>query len=372
MANILVLGVKVPFTSGGQELLVKSLTHALKQRGHNADTVELPYHVNSRVALLEQAEQWRQLDLYKFAGITIDLVIATKFPSYFAQHKAKSVWLVHQHRPIYDLYASSFSDFSDDPRSEAIRRRLMRADTNAIRECKTIAGISRNVVQRLEEFNGITGKVLYPPLPCGNDYYCAEEQPYILSVGRICRIKRLDLLVKALPTIDPSLHLKVVGQPDDPEFFDYVQNEIKKHHLQHRVHFLGRVEDKELLRLFAQCMIVYYAPFDEDYGFVSLEGMASSKPVLSAYDSGGILEFVRKDDTGAVVEPTVHGIAIGVNDLFHNPEKRQVLAAKGRQEIEARGLTDQGWDNVIAELLMPLSGQKKGKEIKSPVEAVCE
>lgn len=352
MANILVLGAKVPFTSGGQEILVKSLCAALRDRGHMADIVELPYHVNSRIALLQQAYQWREFDFSKFAGLDVDLVIATKFPTYFARHPRKSVWLVHQHRPIYDLFATQFSDFSDDPRSEALRRRLMREDTAEISRCQRIAGISRNVIHRLNEFNGIQGQVLYPPLPCGSRYYNEQEEPYILSVGRICRIKRLDLLIKAMPSIDPSLSLKVVGQPDDPEFFDYIKNEIAKHHLQARVHFIGRLDDAELLRIFARSMMVYYAPYDEDYGFVSLEAFASGKPVISATDSGGILEFVEHQVNGLVSEPDSADIAIAVNELFHNSDRRIAYGSAGFSVIQERGLLERGWDDVISQLLI--------------------
>jgi glycosyltransferase involved in cell wall biosynthesis len=317
-----------------------------------ADIVELPYHVNSRIALLQQACQWQEFDFSKFAGLEVDTVIATKFPTYFARHPRKSVWLVHQHRPIYDLFATQFSDFSDDPRSEALRRRLMREDTAQISSCQRIAGISRNVIHRLNEFNGIKGQVVYPPLPCGSRYYKDNEEPYILSVGRICRIKRLDLLIKALPAISSELSLKVVGQPDDPEFFEYIKNEIAKHHLQSRVHFIGRVEEAELLRLFARSMMVYYAPYDEDYGFVSLEAFASSKPVISATDSGGILEFVEHQVNGLVVEPNITGIANAVNVLLHSPEKRVAYGSQGFSVIQERGLLERGWDDVISQLLI--------------------
>src|SRR5690606_8202390 len=104
---------------------------------------------------------------------------------YFAKHPKKSLWLVHQHRPIYDLHAGPYSDFSDDPRDEALRRMLADADMKAIRECAYISGISKNVVDRLAHFNGIAGEVLYPPLPLGQRYRAGDSKDYILSVGRL-------------------------------------------------------------------------------------------------------------------------------------------------------------------------------------------
>ena len=80
MARILLLGVKIPFTAGGQEALVRTLGAELKARGHEVDTVELPCSAQPKEGLLNQAAMWRALDLKEVSGIDVDLVIATKFP----------------------------------------------------------------------------------------------------------------------------------------------------------------------------------------------------------------------------------------------------------------------------------------------------
>jgi glycosyltransferase involved in cell wall biosynthesis len=358
MATILVLGVKVPFTSGGQEALVKSLVTALKERGHEADSVELPFALPTRQSLLQQISLWRGLDFESFAGKKVDLVIATKFPSYFARHPRKSLWLVHQHRPLYDLYGGNYSDFSDDPRDEVLRNAVSEADRAAIAECTVRAGISQNVVDRLETFCHINAACLYPPLPLGNRYQTLATESYILSVGRLCGIKRVDLLLKALPRIHEFVKLKIVGQPDEPGFLEYLQNEASKHHLWHRVEFLGRVDDETLIRLYAQARAVYYAPHNEDYGYVTLEAMASSKPVVTAHDSGGVLEFVRHEENGLVVEPTLDGISAGFNRLVENPEWAERLGQSGREHLDSLSLSE-GWDAIVSYLLQPLEKRRK-------------
>ena len=91
--TILVLGVKVPFCSGGAEVLVRTLIQELKSRGHTVDSVELPFSLPTRSDLLHEAAMWRNVHLSRFAGLDVDLVIATKFPSYYAQHPKKSLRL---------------------------------------------------------------------------------------------------------------------------------------------------------------------------------------------------------------------------------------------------------------------------------------
>ena len=355
MAAILVLGAKVPFVRGGQEVLVQTLVQELRRRGHTADTIELPLQMLPKEGLLNHCAWWRSLDLRRFGDKPVDLVIATKFPTYYARHDCKSIWLVHQHRAMYDLYGTRYSDFSDDPRDEALRRMLMEGDRQVIGEAAYVSGISSNVTRRLAAFNGISAEVLYPPLPLAGRYRSAAPENYILSVGRLCAIKRVDMMIKALPLIDNSIQLKIVGSPDEPGIMEYYHNEINKHHLWERVEFLGRVDDETLLDLYARAFAVYYAPHDEDYGYVTLEAMASGKPVITAFDSGGVLEFVRHLETGLVVQPASEPLGHAITWLLGNRAKAEAMGLSGKKFVEQSGLGETGWDQVVAGLLSPLN-----------------
>lgn len=357
MARILVLGVKVPFSHGGQDVLVATLVKELERRGHEADVIALPYNPLPKQNLVNQAAMWRALDLENFCGKAIDLVIATKFPSYYARHPRKSVWLVHQQRSIYELYGTQYSDIGDDPRDEALRRMLTDGDTKVLGECAFRSSISKNVADRLQAFNGLSSEVLYPPLPLGNAYRSEKSEPYILSVGRICRIKRLDLMINALAHT-PGLRLKVVGVSDEPDAMQFFANEVRKHDLGSRVEFLGRVSNDDLLNLYARALAVFYAPFNEDYGYVTLEAMASGKPLITACDSGGTLEFVQDGHNGFVIQPTPEAVAEVCNRLQSSPELADRIGRQARNFIEQAGIMESGWDRVIERLLSPLVEQR--------------
>lgn len=360
MARILVLGAKVPFTHGGQEILVGTLLKQLRAKGHEADVLELPFNPLPKQNLLTQAAMWRSLELSQFAGMPIDLVIATKFPTYFARHPKKSLWLVHQLRSMYDLYGGPYSDMGDDPRDEVLRRMITDGDTMVLSECAYRSAISKNVADRLEAFNGLSSEVLYPPLPLGDRYQNRAAKPYILSVGRLCRIKRLDLMLHAMRSVAPGVSLKVVGAPDEPGVMEYFNNIIKAHDIGSRVEFVGRVSDEALVDLYAEAMGVFYAPFDEDYGYVTLEAMASGRPVVTATDSGGTLEFVRDGENGRVVAPTPQAMADAFNAMAREPQVARAMGAAGRAWIESSGMLSAGWDTLIDALLSPLSDSGKG------------
>ena len=77
-----------------------------------------------RRALLTQAFLWRMLDLDEADGRKIDLVVATKFPSYLVRHADKRVWLVHQFRQAYELDGTPLAQFGDSPEDRALRRKV--------------------------------------------------------------------------------------------------------------------------------------------------------------------------------------------------------------------------------------------------------
>lgn len=356
-ANILIAAVQVPFTRGGAEILVDCLRRELAAREHTVDIVQLPFNAQPKEQLLKHTALWRALDLRSFNGRPVDLVICTKFPSYMLLHPRKVLWLVHQHRQIYDLYGSRFGDFTAELHDETLRQMLVEADQCALRECSPRYTISGNVSARLERYLGIDSQPLLPPLPLAGRYRRGERGDYILSVGRICSIKRVDLMVKAMAQAADGLRLKIVGLPDEPAVETYLQSEIDKHHLWHRVEFLGRVSDEDLIDLYAGALAVYYAPYDEDYGFVTLEAFASGKPVITASDSGGVLEFVRDEFNGLIVEPNEQAIARAANRMFQDAELYAALCDN------AAKLEQTNWDDVIAALIEPL--ERRGKAARA-------
>ena len=323
--RIVILGVEVKGTKGGAEVLIEKLETALLERGHHVERVLIPFIAEPKQNLVEQMHVWRSLELERVVGKEIDLVIATKFPSYLVRHPRKITWLIHQHRQLYDLYDSRFGDFSTSTVDEAIRQLVAQTDLVALTECMERYTISARVGERLRRYHGLESRVIMPPLPLSGRYRAERADNYLLYVGRVCSIKRVDLIIKALPMIDESLTLHIVGIADEPGVQEFLDSEIAKHHLHHRVQFLGRVDDEELLSLYAKCFAVFYAPYDEDYGFVTLEAMASGKPVITATDSGSVLDFVRDGVNGLSVQPIEKMIADGINLLFSDRALYQSL-----------------------------------------------
>jgi glycosyltransferase involved in cell wall biosynthesis len=339
--NVLVLHSQVPFVRGGAELLVEGLARALDERGHVAEVVALPLAWNPVEGLLSTALAWRMLDLSRFNDKLVDRVICTKYPTWAVRHPRKSLWLVHQHRQAYDLHATPLSEFRPDADSQDVRRRVVEIDRRGISECRPRYAISRNVAGRLRRYNDIVAEPLYPPVPHHGLAPKAFE-PFVLSVARLDAAKRVDRAIDAWTHVDSGLRLVVVGDGPDR---DRLSALIRRRGLAARVSLLGRVDDATLVDLYNRCRAVYYAPIDEDYGLTAVEALSAGKPVVTAPDSGGVLEFVTDGSTGLVVPLEGRELAEAFNRLVDEGCARR-LGATGP------ALTaDIGWDTVVERLL---------------------
>ena len=68
----------------------------------------------------------------------------------------------------------------------------------------------------------------------------------------------------------------------------------------------------QLIALYAGALAVVFPPFDEDYGYVTLEAFLARKPVITTTDAGGPLEFVEDGVTGLVCAPTPEALGAAI------------------------------------------------------------
>jgi len=332
---------QVPFAYGGAEIFTDRLVEELRARGHEAELVSVPFKWYPGTRVLTQAFLWRMLDLEEADGQRIDLVVATKFPSYLVRHSDKRVWLVHQFRQAYELDGTALGQFDDSLEQRALRRKVQNLDRVALGEASRLFAISGNVAGRVESSTGLKAEVLPHP-PQALEYRCDDYGDFVLSVNRLDRAKRIDLLLEAAAR-DGSLKVVIAGDGPDRERLERLAQDRG---LDGRVRFTGRITEVELADLYARCLAVYYAPVDEDYGMVPLEAFLSEKPVLTTTDAGGPLEVVSDGSTGLVVAPDAGEIARALGWLR---EHRDEAASYGRAgKAIASEVT---WDRAIGRLL---------------------
>jgi glycosyltransferase involved in cell wall biosynthesis len=343
--NILICTTQVPFTRGGAESHVEGLRRALIEAGYRAEIVALPFKWYPPAEIMRGAMAWRMLDLSAANGQPVDLVIGMKFPAYLVAHERKVLWILHQHRSAYNLWGTPFDDLSTYPEGVRVREWIKHCDESFIPEARKVFANSRVVADRLKRYNNIESEPLYHPPPLADRLRTGEQGDYVFCPSRLERQKRQELLIEAAQYLRSPVNVVLAGGSGDVKHYEGL---IKQNGVGDRVTMRGFVSDEEMLQLYAGALGVCYLPFDEDYGYVTLEGMLAAKPVVVARDSGGAAEFIEHEREGLVVEPEPQAIADCLDSLYTDRVRARAMGERGREKLESMNLS---WKQVVKRLI---------------------
>ncbi len=254
--RIAVLRPQVPFARGGAEIFTDRLVDELRARGHEADLVSVPFKWYPGARVLTQAFLWRMLDLDEADGQhdrrrrRDEVPVVPRAPRRQAGVAGASVPAGVRARRDAARHSS------------ATRRRIGRCDGRSRSSIASRSARRRGCSRprttsptRLEISTGLSAEVLPHP-PQELDYRCQGYGDFVLSVNRLDRAKRIDLLIEAAAR-DAGLEVVIAGDGPDRERLERLARERG---LDGRARFAGRVSEAELADLYARCLAVYYAP----------------------------------------------------------------------------------------------------------------
>jgi len=160
-------------------------------------------------------------------------------------------------------------------------------------------------------------------------------RPTVVFLGRIDEPRKgLAVLLEALPELVelvPDVQLLVAGPGDAGDVVAAIPPSLRD-----RVELLGLVTEADKPRVFATGD-VYCAPntHGESFGIVLVEAMAAGTPVVAS-DLEAFRRVLQEGQAGVLVPVRDPGaLAAGLGALLHDPERRQRLAAAGRQAVRA-------------------------------------
>jgi len=347
--KIAIVNNYVPFVYGGAEFLADSLQTKLREYGHEAMTVKIPFTWEPPSKVLENILLNRLMrlnqDVYK---LNFDRVIALKFPAYYVEHPDKVLWLLHQFRQVYDLWGTQYG-LPQNAENIIIKEAIYRADNRYLREAKKIYTNSKVVSGRLKRFNDINSEVIFPPLMDAEKYYTGDYGDYIFYPSRIVPGKRQQDAIECMKHVKSGVKLVIAGHSESKEWLDHLQSMVSENGLGDRVTILGRwISQEEKIDLFANALGAVYIPVDEDsYGYVTLEAYHSRKPVITFSDSGGTLEVVEDGKTGWVVPPDPKALANAMDKLYLDRALTKKMGSSGLDKIMSMGIS---WNHVIQRL----------------------
>ena len=167
------------------------------------------------------------------------------------------------------------------------------------------------------------------------------SMPLALFTGRVVRYKGCDVLLRALK----DLPVAAVLAGDGPlrEELMTLSAELG---LSNRVRFAGEVSPDERLALYhaADVFVLPSVTRAEAFGFVQVEAMACSRPVISTNLGSGVPWVNQHGVTGIVVEPgDVAALREALSSLLSDPSMRDRMGAAARQRVQEQfTLTEMG------------------------------
>jgi glycosyltransferase involved in cell wall biosynthesis len=371
----------IPLAIGGAENLWWGLLeHLNRHTPHHADLIKLPTPERDFWEIVDSYRRWATLDVSGY-----DLVISGKYPSWMVAHQRHVCYLLHPLRGLYDTYPAEMPercevrhpeirglvDLLEHPNAQRGlldecfgRLDALRIRTDVSEEAFALPGplirqvvhfldrigrgpqavvrsvaMSATVARRPGYFSGSDDVPIAHP-PSGLPGLHSGRGRYLFTVSRLDAPKRIDLLVRAMHHVEANVELRIAGTgPQDSILRELASNDP-------RVRLTGFLNESELVDAYAGALAVMFVPYQEDFGFVTLEAMLSGKPVITTTDSGGPTELIEHGVHGLVSEPDAAAIGDAINLLVGRPRFARRLGRAGK--TSAQSVT---WEAVVATLL---------------------
>src|SRR3954451_11786064 len=216
-----------PLTEGGHMVIARALVQALRGEGHHADVIVTPQNRFGRQGAA-YAATWLT-DVGMSDGQRIDRVISLRYPSYAVRHPHHVCWLNHTMREYYDLWPAFSASLSPRARvKERVRRTLIHAADRYLltRNVGRLFVQSATIQARLAMWPSLASTILYPPAP-QRPYRAGAYGPGFLFVSRLNRLKRADLVLRALATAaGAGIPMTIAGEGEERSALERLASEL--------------------------------------------------------------------------------------------------------------------------------------------------
>jgi glycosyltransferase involved in cell wall biosynthesis len=162
--------------------------------------------------------------------------------------------------------------------------------------------------------------------------YNLPNKPILLFVGRLDKEKNVDLVIRALASIDSKIapHFLIAGKGYEMENLRQLARELK---IEDRVTFAGFVSDEDLPFLYNTATVFINAGIAELQSLVVMEAMATGLPVIGV-NAMALPELIHDGENGYLFPAGDIGkLASCIQKIFSNAEQREIMAKKSLEII---------------------------------------
>ena len=173
------------------------------------------------------------------------------------------------------------------------------------------------------------------------------EQMQILFVGRIARVRRIELLLQAVSQLNFPFHLTIAGGEEKTSsvtrtgYLNELKQLTKQLNLENKVTFVGKKTPRELKTIYQSADIFVYPSLYENFGQPLLEAAAHGLPLIST--SVGIArDIIIEGETGFQISGKPEEIKERIESL-RNSNLRLQMGRRIQNEVKNRF----DWENIM-------------------------
>ena len=170
--------------------------------------------------------------------------------------------------------------------------------------------------------------------------------PVLLYLGRINWKKGLDRLLQALTNVNQPYEMWIVGD-DDENYRKKLKDLGLKLNIADNIKHIDAVDDKQKWVLLNKAAVLILPSYQENFGNVVLEGMASSVPIITTEDVGAA-RIVKDSGAGIVVAGDAAGLGNAISQLLSDPERRRSMGRNGKSAVDRKYT----WPKIANEMAM--------------------
>jgi glycosyltransferase involved in cell wall biosynthesis len=313
-------------TLSGGYLYDRMLVRALEASGHRVSVLSLPWRTYARHLTDNWRAEWRR----RLCDAPVDLWLQDELnhPSLFWLNR----WLHRVHPAPIAAVVHHLRSSEVHPRSLLPLYRCV--ECAYLRTLDAVLANSRTTLAAVQTLQPST-RPTHIAWPAADHLHAPaeidaativtrgllSERLRILFVGNLIPRKGLHHLLKALSAVDDSWELSVVGQVHSSDgYANDIHTMMRQLNLSHRVRFLGRIDDTELVEQYRRHHL-FALPSYEGFGIAYLEAQRFGLPVI-ALTSGAAQEVIFDGQTGILVRPgDTMAISSAIGELASNRER---------------------------------------------------
>lgn len=165
-------------------------------------------------------------------------------------------------------------------------------------------------------------------------YDIPETAFVILMLGRIHQVKNPQIAVTTLVAtqdLPQEVHLIIAG-PDEQKLSESLRQQAYYLECADKLHFVGLVQDEELLQLFADSDLLIMPSQTESFGMSAVEAMAAGVPILVS-EGVPVGEWAEQAGAGRMLSCCSEAFIEATRLLIMDNEKLRAMGLAGRELV---------------------------------------